>query len=94
MTEILYKRDGVTFDKVHKLFKVNGNNVRFDTRYAITNENTGGSMKFEFDHSTGSEWATDTLWIYKSKEGYELAVGNEDVTAKRAQDYLDAKLGR
>jgi len=58
----------------------------------VLNENTGGAMEFHFDHSTGSEWCPTTKWIYKSKEGLELHVGNQEVTANQANAYLQAKI--
>ena len=80
------------FDKQAGVFYVDGRNIRFDTSYEVVNPMTGGSMIFDFKESTGSEWDPKTVWIYKSEEGYELRLSNEDVTPAHAEAYLEAKL--
>ena len=82
-----------SYSKETKTFKVDGRAVQFDSSYELVNSKTGNSMKFNFDHSDGSEWDPKTIWFYKSKEGFTLEVGNEDVTPAHAEAYLNAKLG-
>jgi len=66
--------------------------VRFDTTYELFNEKTNKGMEFEFKHSTGSEYAPDTKWIYKSKEGFILEVCNDARMVEQAkQSYLIGK---
>jgi len=80
------------YDKSTKTFTVDGRKSKFGTKQTLVNEKTNVSKEFDFSHSTGSEWETDTLWIYKSLDGYTLQVGNEDVTPQHAQNYLNAKM--
>jgi len=80
------------FVKETNTFYMSGNVAPFDTAYKLVNPTTKGIMEFNFDHSTGSEWASNTVWVYKSKcKKYELHVGNEDVTPQHAKNYLRAK---
>ena len=89
----LVSTEKTKFVKETNTFHVNGKDVNFTTTYKLINPATKGSMEFNFDHSTGSEWDTDTVWVYKSTCGkYELHVGNEDVTPQHAENYLNAKL--
>ena len=80
-----------SWNRETKTFKVNGNDVPFDTSYKLKNTITNKVMVFEFSHSTGSEWDSATKWIYKNGD-YILEVGNEDVTPAHAEAYLQAKL--
>ncbi|MBW3020936.1 hypothetical protein KY334_06575 [Candidatus Woesearchaeota archaeon] len=80
------------YNKDTKTFFIKGGDVQFGTAHEIKNYKTGNSMFFNLDHSTGSEWDPTTKWIYKSKEGYFLEVGNEEVTPQHANNYLEHKL--
>lgn len=84
--------DQFTYRKETKEFLVSGKKVKFATSYLLKNTKTGGTMKFDFKESTGSEWEPDTLWIYKSKDGFTLNLTNEDVTPEHEQAYLETKL--
>jgi len=81
-----------SFDKKTKIFKVDGKSVPFDTRYTLVNEKTNKGMDFFLSHSTGSEWDTNTKWVYKNfGEEFTLEIGNEDVTPIHVQNYINAK---
>lgn len=82
----------VKFDKSTKTFVVDGRLVLFASRHTVYNEKTNKQMVFEFSHSTGSEWDIESLWIYKSPDGFILHVGNQDVTPRHKQNYLNAKM--
>ena len=79
-------------DKQNKKFYVSGKDVHFDTSYILVNPKSGGQMEFSFSHSTGSEWDPNTVWVFKGDLGYELHVGNEDVTDRQKEAYLQAKM--
>ncbi len=59
---------------------------------------TGVEKTFKFSHSTGPEFDPDTKWVYHAGSKVEgnlftLIVHNEkELTAARAQAYLQAKL--
>ena len=79
------------------VFTVSGKNVKFDTSYSLKNEETGNEIKFEFKESTGSEWDTNTIWIYESVDydkdiNLTLHLLNDDVTERNMNDYLESKL--
>jgi len=70
----------------------------FDTEYTIHSPQTGVEKEFRFSHSTGPEFHPDTKWVYHAGSKVEgnlftLIVHNEkELTAARAQAYLQAKL--
>jgi len=81
------------FDKNTNVFHISGKEVIFSSEYKLINPATKGSMVFNLSHSTGSEWDSNTVWVYKSEcKKYELHVGNDDVTPAHAENYLRAKL--
>jgi len=82
-----------SYNKETKTFTVNGNAVQFATEYTLHNPKTGGQRKFNFSYSTGSEWDPKTRWVYKSDgdEEFTLEVGNQDVTSRQVDAYLQAK---
>jgi len=83
----------VIFNKEDNTFYGNERNIPFDTTYEIKNMVSGKSEIFEFSHSTGSEFDPKTQWVYKSKSGINLVVGNDEkITNLRAENYLNAKL--
>lgn len=90
MTNISIQKNNVKYSK--GLFIVSGKSVKFDTSYSLKNEKTGKSVKFEFKESTGSEWDSNTIWIYKSSNGILLHLLNDDMTPQHAENYLRAKL--
>ena len=83
----------VKYNKENKTFIVSGKLVKFDTSYELFNSETNQAVKFELSHSTGSEWDPKTIWVYKSTNGFILNVGNDEVTPKHAEHYLNHKLG-
>ncbi len=89
--KISIQNNKITYFAPHKSFWVSGKSVGFATTYEVENEKTGKTQIFFFDHSTGSEWDVNTMWIYKSKEGFTLNVTNSDVTEQMKQNYLEAK---
>jgi len=92
MAKINIYESKVQYEISTKKFTLDGRKTPFGTKHTLLNEKTGMSKDFNFSHSTGSEWASDTIWIYKSLDGYELHVGNEAVTPQHAQNSLNAKL--
>jgi len=91
MTSISIQKNNVRFFKPLKSFTVSGKEVGFATQYDLKNDKTGKSKTFNFFESTGSEWDVNTLWIYKSDDGFILNVTNSDVTEQQRQNYFDAK---
>lgn len=83
------------FDKETQTFSVDGRAILFGTEHELLNIKTKARMKFEFSHSTGSEWDPKTIWVYKSVDTvltYFLNISNEDVTPEHMDAYLQAKL--
>lgn len=91
--EIGIRKNKVAYHKVDKTFTVSGKSVQFGTEHSLLNEKTGVSKEFKLSHSTGSEWDPNTVWVYKSEDGFLLKVSNEDVTEVHARNYLKAKTG-
>ena len=92
MTIISIQQNGITYNNKSKSFYVSGKKVKFATTYSVTNDLTGRTLDFKFDHATGSEWDPETIWVYKSSCGnYTLNVGNDDVTPQQVEDYLRSK---
>lgn len=82
-----------TYNKETKTFTISEKDVPFATEYHLVNKTTGNRKLFSFSHSTGSEWDVDTKYIYKSTDGITLEVCNdEEITKKRSEMYLQAKL--
>jgi hypothetical protein len=70
---------------------VSEKDVIFDMEYEVVSNVTGVFKKFKFTESTGSEFDPKTEWIYKSEEGYELRICNDndaETTRKQAEVYL------
>ena len=89
---VILKKGNFGYDKDTRTFTMSEKDVMFATKYEIKNPDTGNSMEFNFTHSTGPEFASDTKWIYKSTEGYTLEVCNDpEITKKAAENYLAAK---
>lgn len=90
--KISIQENNIQYSDLLKSFFINGKDVRFATTYELENEKTGKTKTFEFFESTGSEWDVNTIWIYKSEDGFTLEVGNEEVTKEMINNYLDAKI--
>jgi len=90
--KINIKHPTLTYNKKNSTFTTSGKLILFATSHTIVNTKTKNEVKFDFTHSTGSEWDSDTHWIYKSKCGYTLRIKNDDVTPQHAENYLQAKL--
>ena len=89
---VILENGKYSYDKETRTFTMSEKDIRFDTKYEVRNPSTNSSMEFNFTHSTGPEFASDTKWIYKSTEGYTLEVCNDPVMVKKAADaYLAAK---
>ena len=81
------------YDSNRKTFIVSEKGIPFGTEYEILNPKTGGSRKFKFTNSTGSEFDPNTKWIYESNDGILLEVCNDkQMTKIAAENYLKAKL--
>jgi hypothetical protein len=81
------------YNESKRTFVMSEKGIPFGTSYVIRNPKTGGSRKFEFTHSTGPEFDPTTRWVYKSEDGIQLEVCNdEQMTKIAAKNYLDAKL--
>lgn len=89
MTTIHYNPAIHSFD--NNIIKVKGTDVKFDSNYKVISQK-GGEKVFDFKESTGSEWDPKTIWKYKSEDGMELHVGNEDVTPQHEKAYLEHKM--
>jgi len=75
------------------IITISETDVRFATRYNVISPNTGVGKEFEFTHATGPEFDKNTQWIYKSEDGIQLAVCNDEQMAMGAAEaYLKAKL--
>jgi len=83
------------FDKAENVIRMSERDVPFDTSYTVVSPKRRGTRKlFEFTHSTGSEWDTETKWVYKSEDGQTLEVSNDEKMTKEAGErYLEAKTG-
>lgn len=92
MNTIIFDSKKHSYNTETKTITVSGKDVPFDTSYVVKNPKTNGEVMFELSHSTGSEWDPKTMWVYKSKEGITLKIGNDDVTPAHANAYLQAKL--
>ena len=82
-----YVKEGVLY--------VSEKDAMFDTEYEVVSNVTGALKRFKFIQSTGSEFDPKTEWVYKSEEGYELRICNDNdaqTTRKQAENYLKAKL--
>jgi len=89
--DILLEKDKYNYDKDTKTFTVSERGIPFSMNYKVINSNTGGSMKFDLSHSTGSEFDPDTKWIYKSDEFTLEVVQDKFLTKLRSERYLKAK---
>lgn len=95
MFTINLKNHPYQYDRSRKTFVVSENGIPFGTQYEIINPETGGSRKFDLSHSTGPEFDPKTRWVYKSEDGLQLEVCNdEQMTQIAAQNYLNAKLSK
>jgi len=92
MNTIIFDSKKHNYNKETKTFTVSGKDVAFGTSYVVKNPKTNGEVTFDLSHSTGSEWDPKTMWVYKSKDGITLMVGNDEVTPAHADAYLQAKL--
>ena len=92
MAVIKIKKNNVLFEETIKTFFVSGKGIPFGTKHTLLNEKTNGSMDFDLSHSDGSEWNPNTNWIYKSLNGHELWIRNDDVTKEQSNNYLKAKM--
>ena len=88
---ISIQKNNVTYLSEAKTFLVAGTEVKFGTTHILENEKTGNEKTFEFKESTGSEWDKFTVWIYESKDGFQLHISNNDTTPEHAEAYLKAK---
>jgi hypothetical protein len=90
--EIDIKENGIVYYDEDKLFMGSGKIIPFATAYMLKNSKTSRTMKFNFDHSTGSEWDSMTNWVYLSEcKCYSLVISNTDVTPEAAAAYLKHK---
>jgi hypothetical protein len=81
------------YDSIRKTFIMGERNIPFATKYKILNPKTQKEKLFEFTHSTGPEFDKNTRWVYKSEDGLQLEVCNDEQMTKIAADnYLTAKL--
>jgi hypothetical protein len=95
MFTIELNKHSYIYNESKKTFVMSERGIPFGTSYVIRNPKTGGSRKFEFTHSTGSEFDPKTRWVYKSEDGIQLEVcNNEQMTKIAAQNYLNAKLSK
>jgi len=93
MTEITFDPTRHKFSNDTKTISISEKDVTFDTAYTVMNPKTGNSKRFDFTHSTGSEFDPNTKWIYKADNGVTLEVCNDAViTEIRAKEYLKHKL--
>lgn len=92
MIEIIFDKKKHIFNTYFQEFYISGKEVKFATTYKLINPKTGNHRIFCFDHSTGSEWEKDTIWVYKSKDGIILNLLNDDMTEDRKEHYLKHKL--
>jgi hypothetical protein len=80
------------YEADRKCFVVSEKDVRFATTYMLIST-SGAQKKFDFTHSTGSEWDPNTRYIYKSDNDLLLEVCNDaDMVKEAAKNYLEAKL--
>ena len=85
----------LAFKKEDNTFYGSERDIRFDTSYEVKNVTTGKSEIFDFKQSTGPEFDPDTKWLYESKSGIKLVIGNDPrITKASAKAYLDHKLNR
>lgn len=81
------------FDKSENVIRMSELHVPFDTSYTVVTP-SGKKKLFEFTHSTGPEFVTDTKYVYESEDGQRLEVVNDERMTKEAGEmYLEAKLG-
>lgn len=89
--EISIQKNNIDYNPLTKTFTVSGKETKFATTYDVVNDKTGKSNIFFFDHSTGSEWDVNTIWVYKSVDGFTLNLTNSDLTQGRIDNYVEAK---
>ena len=83
------------YDSNRKCIIMSERDVQFATTYNVKSSRTGMLKLFEFTHSTGPEFSSDTRWVYKSDDGLLLEVCNDgEMVSKAARNYLTAKLGK
>ena len=93
MTRISIQNQKLIYNSKTKSFHGIDINFKFDTSYLIVNNKSNIEKKFEFTHSTGSEFDPNTNWVYESKDGYKFIVSQDaELTKKRAEYYLNHKL--
>ena len=88
-----WSKDSKTFTMSEKN---NGLVIPFSTQYEVFNPATNTVKVFEFTHSTGPEFASDTRWVYRHKDETTemfLEICNDpEVTKRNAAAYLKAKM--
>ena len=70
----------------------NGTTIPFGTQYEVFNPATNSVKVFEFTHSTGPEFASDTRWVYKCEDMLLEICNDPEVTKRNAAAYLKAKM--
>ena len=83
-----------SYDDKTNIITLDGSMVDFKTEYIIFNLKKSTMVSFKFDHSTGSEWDADTIWVYKSDEtDVIMNVTNDSqvVCNRRADMYKSSK---
>lgn len=96
MKTITLRDTNHTWNPLKSTITMGERDVPFDTSYRVINPKSGGSMDFEFSHSTGPEFNPQTKWIYyNSDKTVVLEVGNDPEITKRALEaYLETKKKR
>jgi hypothetical protein len=94
MTTLTFDHKKHAWNPDQATFTVSERDVPFDTSYLLKNPKTDGTMKFDFEKSTGPEFDPATKWIYWNLEkNVKLEVCNDpEMTRTAAQRYLAAKL--
>ena len=72
----------------------NGITIPFRTQYEVFNPATNSVKVFEFTHSTGPEFSSDTRYVYKCEDMLLEICNDPEVTKRNAAAYLKAKTRR
>lgn len=84
-----------SWDKENKKFTMSESNkgivIPFRIQYELYNPKTETIKVFEFTHSTGPEFDSDTRWIYKCDDMILEICNDPEVTKRNATNYLAAK---
>lgn len=90
--DIILTPSNTNYDAKTGTFVMSEVGIQFSMNYKLINPKTGDSREFELSHSTGSEWDPETVWVYKSDDGYTLIITQDThLTKERSASYLKHK---